>query len=81
MDENMKKEIENGASVLEITQEDAMAKYEDLCQQNGIETSDRLGLGLWRNFVANAKRSKKEETILPLLPILITRRPLVSSLH
>ena len=30
MDENMKKEIENGASVLEITQEDAMAKYEDL---------------------------------------------------
>lgn len=59
MDENMKKEIENGASVLEITQEDAMAKYEDLCQQNGIETSDRLGLGLWRNFVANAKRSKK----------------------
>jgi len=59
MDENMKTEIENGASVLGITQEDAMVKYEELCQENGIETSDRLGLGLWRNYVANAKRSMK----------------------
>ena len=56
----MKTEIENGASVLGISQEDAMAKYEELCQENGIENSDRLGLGLWRNYVANAKRTKKE---------------------
>jgi len=59
MDENTKKEIENGAEVLGITQEDAMAKFTELCQENNLETTNPIGLGLWRNYVANVKRSQK----------------------
>lgn len=59
MDENTKKEIQKGAEVLGLTQDEAMAKYEELCQENGIEKDNRIGLGLWRNYVANARRSQK----------------------
>ena len=59
MDENTKKEIEKGAEQLGITLDEAMAKFTELCEQNGIEIDNRLGLGLWRNYVANAKRSQQ----------------------
>ncbi len=59
MDENTKNEVMKGAEVLSISQDDAMAKFAELCQQNGIEESNPIGLGLWRNYVANAKRSQK----------------------
>lgn len=59
MEENTKNEIMKGAEVLGISQEDAMAKFAELCQQNGIEETNPIGLGLWRNYVANAKRSQK----------------------
>jgi len=59
MEENTKNEIMKGAEVLGISQEDAMTKFAELCQQNGIEETNPIGLGLWRNYVANAKRSQK----------------------
>ncbi len=59
MDENTKNEVTKGAEVLSISQDDALAKFAELCQQNGIEESNPIGLGLWRNYVANAKRSQK----------------------
>ena len=58
----MKIEIEKGAEVLGMTQEDAMAKFSELCEQNGIEETNKLGKGLWRNFVANANRTKKNDS-------------------
>ena len=59
MDKNTKNEIMKGADVLGITEDDAMVKFDELCQQNGIEKDNPIGLGLWRNYVANAKRSQK----------------------
>ena len=59
MDENTKNEVMKGAEVLGISQDDATAKFSELCQQNGIEDTNPIGLGLWRNYVANAKRSQK----------------------
>ena len=62
MEETLKIEIEKGAEVLGMTQEDAMAKFSELCEQNGIEETNKLGKGLWRNFVANANRTKKNDS-------------------
>ena len=59
MEENTKNEIMKGAEVLGLSQEDAMTKFAELCQENGIEETNPIGLGLWRNYVANAKRSQK----------------------
>jgi len=53
----MKNEIENGAKALGISIEEAQLKYTELCEQNGLESSSPIGVGLWRNYVANAKRT------------------------
>ena len=55
MDEKLKNEIEQGASLLGLSAEDALGKYEDICRENGVETDNPIGLGLWRSHVAQPK--------------------------
>ena len=57
MEEKTVKEIEAGAKILGLTTEEANAKFAEICSESHIETTNPIGLGLWRNYVANAKRS------------------------
>ena len=56
MDEKIKAEVEQGANLLGLSTEDAMAKYEGICKETGIELSSPIGLAQWRSYVANARR-------------------------
>jgi hypothetical protein len=58
MDEKIKAEVEQGANLLGLSAEDAMAKYEGICKETGIELSSPIGLAQWRSYVANARRQK-----------------------
>jgi hypothetical protein len=57
MDENMRTEIGNSAQYIGMSVEEAMNKYEEICSENNIETTNPIGRGLWRNYVANVKRT------------------------
>mgnify|MGYP003656890016 FL=1 len=46
MDEKTKNEIEQGANLLGLSAEDALAKYEDICTENGVDPTSPIGLGL-----------------------------------
>ena len=59
MEESLKTEIMKGASLLGLTEEEAMSKFEEICSENNIETTNPIGKALWRNFTANALRSQK----------------------
>jgi len=59
MDEKIKNEVEQGANLLGLSEEDAMTKYEDICKENGVETTNPIGLGLWRSYVAQSRRGQK----------------------
>jgi len=56
MDEKIKAEVEQGANLLGLSMEDAMAKYESICGETGIDLSSPIGLAQWRSYVANARR-------------------------
>lgn len=57
MNEKTLKEIEAGGKILGLTPEEANDKFAEICKENSLETDNPVGLGLWRNYVANAKRS------------------------
>jgi hypothetical protein len=57
MEEKTMKEIEAGAKILGLTTEEANQKFAEICSESHIETDNPIGLGLWRNYVANVKRS------------------------
>ena len=59
MNENLKAEIEKSAQYINLSVEEAMNKFEEICSENGIETTNPIAKGLWRNFVANARRSQE----------------------
>jgi hypothetical protein len=59
MEESLKTEILKGASLLGLNEEEAMSKFEEICSENNIETTNPIGKALWRNFTANALRSQK----------------------
>ena len=46
---DMKNQIEEGAKVIGLSVEEATSKLEEICSENGIETSNPIALGLWRN--------------------------------
>jgi len=56
---DMKQQIEEGAKVIGLSIEEATSKLEEICSENGIESSNPIALGLWRNFVANTRRAQK----------------------
>jgi hypothetical protein len=53
-------EIENGAKVLEMGLDEAKEKFAGICQDNNLTQDNPVAVSLWRNFVANAKRSKQQ---------------------
>ena len=57
MEEKTQKEIEAGAKILGLSAEEAAEKFAEICGESHIETTNPISLGLWRNYVANAKRS------------------------
>ena len=59
MNEEMKNEIEKSAQYINMSVEDATTKFSDICAENGIETNDPLAKGLWRNYVAQVRRTNK----------------------
>ena len=59
MNEEMKNEIEKSAQYINMSVLDAMSKFADICTENGIETTDPLAKGLWRNYVAQSRRANK----------------------
>jgi hypothetical protein len=61
MDENMKAEIKKSATYISMTAEEAMSKFEEICSENNIETTNPIAKGLWRNFVANVRRTQNSE--------------------
>ena len=61
MDENMKNEITKGAEVIGLSAEEGMAKFEEICSENNIETTNPIAKGLWRNFVANTRRTQSND--------------------
>ncbi len=61
MDENMKTEIEKGAQAIGLSVEEAKNKFEEICSENSIEATNPIAKGLWRNFVANVKRTQNND--------------------
>lgn len=59
MNEKTKKEIADSLQYIGMTQEEAEQKYENICNENGYELSDPLGLALYRSFVMQHRRSQK----------------------
>lgn len=55
----MKIEIESAAQYISMTVEEAKNKFEEICSENSIETSNPVAKGLWRNFVANVRRTQE----------------------
>ena len=62
MQENMKAEIEKGAQVIGLSVEEAKNKFEEICSENNIEATNPIAKGLWRNFVANVKRTQNNDS-------------------
>jgi hypothetical protein len=58
MEENMKAEIENSAQYIGMSVEEATNKFEEICSENNIETTNPISRGLWRNYVANVRRTQ-----------------------
>ena len=61
MDENMKNEIIKGAEVIGLSAEEGMNKFEEICSENNIETTNPIAKGLWRNYVANQRRAQNND--------------------
>jgi hypothetical protein len=58
--EEMKTEIEKSAQYIGMSVEEALAKFEEICSENGLSVDDPIAKGLWRNFVANTRRTANE---------------------
>ena len=59
--EEMRKEIEKSAQYINLSVDEAIAKFEEICSENSLQLSDPTAKALWRNFVANARRSNQSD--------------------
>jgi len=66
MNEEMINELKKAAEMLGMTEEDAMAKFEEICSKNNVDASEEplLARGLWRQYYASARNviSRATET-------------------
>ena len=58
MEESMKIEIEKAVPYINMTVEEAMVKFEEICSENNIEQTNIIGKGLWRVYVAGVRRAQ-----------------------
>ena len=61
MNEDMKAEIEKSIQYIGMNMEEAMNKFNEICSENGIEPSNPIAKGLWRNYVANTRRANSSD--------------------
>jgi|TARA_R100000479_G_scaffold172682_1_gene117572 hypothetical protein len=59
MKKEVKKEVENSVQYLELSLEEAMEKFESICEENEVEVNDPLAIGLWRNYVTQSRRANR----------------------
>jgi len=59
MQEKLKKEIEIGAKIVEMSVEEAMDKFKEICKENTTSEDSQIALALWRGYVGNVQRMKK----------------------
>jgi len=65
MNENEVREmIAKTANAIGMSDADALARFDDICQKNAVVVSDepRLALNLWKEFYNNALRAQKKTT-------------------
>ena len=79
MDENMKAEIEKSATYIGMTAEEAMSKFEEICSENNIETTNPIAKGLWRNLLQMCEEPKIQKVLNKRAMILTSKQHLVSS--
>ena len=61
MNESMKAEIEKSAQFIDLSAEEAMDKFKEICSENGIEIDNPIAKGVWRNYVANTRRTNNAD--------------------
>ena len=67
MNESVTNEIRKASEVLEMDYDEAVAKYNSICEVNDIdplsqvETEQKLGLSLWRQWFSSANMARKSE--------------------
>ena len=59
MQEKLRKEIEIGAKIVEMSIEEAMEKFKEICKENTTSEDSQIALALWRGYVGNVQRMKK----------------------
>jgi len=62
MNESMKAEIEKSAQYIGMSAEEAIAKFEEVCSSNGLEITNPVSMGVWRNYVANTRRQNNNNS-------------------
>ena len=60
--EEMKNEIMKSLPYIGMNEEEATAKFLEICAENGIEPTNPIAKGLWRNYVANKRRMDNSNT-------------------
>ena len=63
MNEDMKAEVIKSAQYIGLSEEEALAKFVEVCEENGIETTNPIAKGVWRNYVANVRRTKRYDGV------------------
>lgn len=58
MNEQTREEIDKAASLLGMSSEDAVAKFESICEENGLSPDAPIALGLWRSYAAQQRRAQ-----------------------
>ena len=62
MEEKLKNEIEKSAQYIEMTGEEALAKFQSICEENTTAPDSDIALALWRTYVANVRRMNKSSS-------------------
>ncbi len=60
--EEMKNEIMKSLPYIGMNEEEASAKLIEICAENGLEPTNPIAKGLWRNYVANKRRMVNTNT-------------------
>jgi len=59
-EEEIMNEVKRSASSLNMGEDEALAKYEEICAENGCKTSEMKGLALWRQYAGQVIRQNKK---------------------
>ena len=78
MNESMKAEIEKSAQFIDLSAEEAMDKFKEICSENGIEIDNPIAKGVWRMLLTPEEQTmqmaaqNQKEMILSINPLLVS---------